>query len=458
MKRLTDAKRQTLLLSLTNGVVRALGLCLRMILSRELGPEIMGIGELAGSVHMLAITPLTSGLPMAISRLTAKVDRDNQQKPLLAGIWFTRVVSAFLIPPLLLLSPLIARLMGDARVLPSLWFTAPCVMILGYSASLNGYCYGMEQSALPAGSELLEQLCRVFFCLLLIKALPCLTAPWLAAIPVAATMAAEIMGLIFVLRRVPQLPRGLRVADGWKRAVFRLAAPATLTRLMQTGLRSLTAILIPLRLQASGLAAAEATARLGMLNGMAMPLLMLPCIFTSALSMVSMPKLAKAENQPKTLKRLLWQCAGACLSVGALCSALLWLAAPFISSRIYRQAELTALLRFCAPLTAVIAVSHFSGGVLTALGRQKQAMYGATLSAGLSLGLTWLLAARPHLRLQGVAWAHYAANAASLLWNAGVLLKGFTGDKSGPFPPSPGRPGDTPPAASATKGRVWRFS
>ena len=196
------AKKQTVFLTGVNAVVRALGLLMRVMLSRLLGAEIMGIAELAQGVHMLAITPLTSGLPLAISRMTARAPKDEKQKPLLAGVFLVRVASAALIPALLLFSPLLARWMGDVRVLPSLWFSAPCILILGYSAAFNGYCYGMERSLEPATSELIEQAARLILSFFLLTWLSRLTAAWLAAVPVVATMLAEIIGLIFVIWRL----------------------------------------------------------------------------------------------------------------------------------------------------------------------------------------------------------------------------------------------------------------
>ena len=158
------AKKQTVFLTGVNAVVRALGLLMRVMLSRLLGAEIMGIAELAQGVHMLAITPLTSGLPLAISRMTARAPKDEKQKPLLAGVFLVRVASAALIPALLLFSPLLARWMGDVRVLPSLWFSAPCILILGYSAAFNGYCYGMERSLEPALLRVSELWLRLHGC------------------------------------------------------------------------------------------------------------------------------------------------------------------------------------------------------------------------------------------------------------------------------------------------------
>ena len=416
------AKKQTAFLTAVNAVVRALGLLLRVLLSRALGAEIMGITELAQSVHMLAIAPLTSGLPLAISRMTAKAAPGDKHKPLMAGISLVRIASAVMIPALLLLSPLLSRLMGDIRVLPSLWCTAPCVLILGYSAAFNGYCYGMEMSRVPALSELIEQVARVGISLALLGLLNRLTAPWLAAVPVAATMLAELAGLWFVLNTLKISVRPLANGLALRRPVLRLSLPTTFTRVMQTLMRSLTAMMIPLRLQQSGLSAAEATSRLGMLNGMVMPFLMLPCVFTSALAMVAMPRLAKAEDDPRELRRLLLRCFGSCVPVAFICAAGVYALAPFLANALYRLPELADLFRLSAPLTALFAVGHIVAGVIAALGEQKRSMYGALGTSLLTLALTYALASDAGWRLSGVVLAQCVGQACGILWNVGVLI------------------------------------
>lgn len=416
------AKKQTIFLTVINGVVRALGLILRVLLSRALGAEIMGIAELAQSAHMLAITPLTSGLPMAVSRITAKAKPENKERPLLAGISLVRIASLALIPLFLLLSPWIGRAMGDIRVLPSLWFSAPCILILGYSAVYNGYCYGRELSRIPALSELIEQAARLGISLLLIALLPRLTPPWLAAIPVVATMLAEVLGLLFVLSALKLPVHQTSLGAAFRRPIFRLAAPTTLTRIINTSLRSLAAIMIPLRLQVSGLSAVEAMSRLGMFNGMVMPILMLPCVFTSALSMVALPKLAQNEDKPKELKRVLLICFNACLGVAVISWAAVCWAAPFLANKVYRMAELSELFRLAAPLAFLFAFSHVSGGVIAALGQQKRSMYGALPVSVITLVLTWCLTAQPGMRLNGVIWAQMAGQLAAIVWNTITLL------------------------------------
>ncbi len=414
-------RKQTIVLTGLNGMIRAMGFLLRVLLSRQLGAEAMGVVELASGVHMLAITPLTSGLPMAVSRLTAKEKEQKKTMPLYAGLRLIRMVSLFLIPVFILVSPIAARLTGDIRVLPSLFFTAPCILILGFSGVYNGYCYGIGRSYLPAVSELTEQGLRLFFTLCLLPLLARLTTPWLAAVPVASTMFAEIAGLVLVIISV-RIPALQEDPKPWTKPLLHLAVPSTITRLIHTLIRSVTSIIIPLRLYASGLGRSEATARLGMLNGMVLPVMMLPCIFTGALSMVMMPRLAKTDGDIRHCRKLLWNLLCAGIPVSLACSAGLWSAAPIFAQWIYRLPELTELFRAATPLCLLCATENLTGGAIAALGLQKSSMYGAFPSTILSLILTWILTAIPTFRLYGVIAGLAAGHVFAILWNAGVLV------------------------------------
>ncbi len=417
------ARQQTLFLALINGAVRLVGFTMRVALSRLLGAEIMGIGELAGSIHMLAITPLTAGLPLAVSRLTAKEDRGERGAALGAGKRLVWLASLVLVPVYLLLSPAIAHWTGDVRVLPSLLFSAPCIFILGYSGVYNGYCFGTERVFAPAWSEGIEQLVRAGLAVALVLLLPGLTAAWSAAIPIFSTMVAEICGLIFVLLvlRPPRVEKALCLPK--MRPILTLALPATGSRLIATALRSMIAVLTPVLLVRSGLAQAEATARLGMLSGMVMPIVMAPCVFTSALSMVALPRLAKAEGEPERLKALLAQFTRDSLLIGFLCMAGVYWLSPFVAARVFRLPELTGLFRIAAPLVPLMSLAHISSGMVAGLGQQKRAFWGALLSSGMTLLLHMLLTTQPTLRLTGALIALSAGEVLTASWNMAVLYR-----------------------------------
>ena len=415
-------KEQAVLLTVANTLVRAMGFIMRVIFSRLLGSEIMGIMELGSSIHMLAIAPATAGLPLAVSRLTAKAAAEKKEDALYAGKRLVRLLSLIWIPIYLILTPFIARLLGDDRTFPSLLMSAPCILVLGYSAALNGYCYGMNNAWPPAISELTEQTLRFLIAVLLIQSLPNLSPAWSAAVPAFATAVSEAAGVmlvIFMLRLPkPSAPPTVLM----QKQVVRLAIPPTVTRLVGTALRSLNAMLIPFRLKTSGLSMLEATSRFGMLTGMVMPVVMLPSVFTGSLAMLATPALAARENNRKALHAIILQLMSAALVVGIACAIAMYAAAPWIAIRMYRLPELTSLIRYLCPSVLLMSLQQVLSGMIAGLGRQKQALYGAIFGAVITLAVSWFLTAIPEMRLYGAALSMMYGQVVGLVWSLVLLL------------------------------------
>ena len=267
--------RQAAVLTCANAITRGAGFVLRVVLSRMLGAEAMGVMALSHSAHMLFITPVTAGLPLAVSRVTA---RSADARALRAGQSLVLRASAVLIPLWLLLSPLMAYALGDLRVLPSLWVFTPCLAVLGLSAVYNGFCYGLGRTWPPALSEMLEQMLRFVLSAGLLLALPGAGTAWRAAMPGAAAAIAEAVGLgliLYLLRGEITVAPDANCA-ALRRELWQLSLPLCGMRLLSTGLRALSGAMIPRRLVLSGLTLTQATAQLGMFQGMVMPVLLAP--------------------------------------------------------------------------------------------------------------------------------------------------------------------------------------
>ena len=69
---MASLKKQALVLTLANAYTRALGFVLRLVSARLMGAEAVGVMEMSSSGVMLAITPVTAGIPTAMSRLPAE--------------------------------------------------------------------------------------------------------------------------------------------------------------------------------------------------------------------------------------------------------------------------------------------------------------------------------------------------------------------------------------------------
>ena len=406
-----SVRKQAVILTCFHALTRALGFILRVLLSRLMGAEAVGVMELSHSAHMLSITPVTAGLPLAVSRMTA---RDKSDLPLRAGRQLAWRISLCLLPVWLLLAPVLSYLLHDLRVLPSLLLFAPCIPILGLSAIYNGYCYGSGNVFPPALSEIVEQLLRFSLSAALHLLLPQLTIAYRAAVPALATAIAEAAGLLLVicLLRRPRAAAGNLLPA--QREILRLSLPLMLSRLLTTMLRTASGALIPLRLIASGLDRASAMEAFGMLQGMVMPLIFLPGIVTGALGTVGTSAIAERSGlQRRRMAILLFLSALICGCAGAV---FLRAFADLLAQHIFNLPALAPLLRAAAPLTLFFALQHAVNGVMSGLGLQKQLLLPSLMSAVISLACLYFWAAEPQLRILGAIRAMVVAQAAGVLW------------------------------------------
>lgn len=402
-------KKQTAVMAACNVGIRGLGFVLRLITSRLLGPEAVGVMELAGQAHMLVLTPAAAGLPTAVSRMTAKAQ--DKEGVLLAARSMTLRLGLLMGGLLLVFSSFIARWMGDERILPSLLLYSPCVMIIGLSGVYRGYSLGQGNAWPPALCEMTEQVVRLFCVLAASVLIPRLTVAWRAAVPAFATVMGEGIGLCMIglwLR-----PRTRKKAPVEKQ-LFHQALPITMNRLSHTLLRTLCSVMIPLRLCASGLSHQEAISRMGMLSGMVMPMIFLPGMFSGALGMVSTPAVAgcaSCQRQRKLTARLLVTAAG----VGCVCSSVLYVFAFFIGEKLYGLPEVGQLLQAMSPMAAFLPVQQVLSGIMAGLGLQKKSFFASLWGAAITLGLTYVWTAQPHLGIYGAGYANLIGHLVTLV-------------------------------------------
>ena len=410
-------KKQALTLTIANGFTRGLGFFFRLMTARLMGAEAIGVMELSASAAMLALTPATAGLPTAMSRVTARPNAD-QSAVLCAGLSLNRRIALVMMPLLFLLAPGMAWLLSDFRTLPAILISIPAVFLLGCCAVYSGWFYGRGDMLTPAQCECSEQIVRFVGSLVLLLIFTRSPLSVRAALPGFAGILAGICVWMMFRRRAP-LPPGVPSAD-LRRELLALSAPTAVSRLCQTCLRMLTAVLLPLCLRQSGLTASAATAQFGLLSGMAM-LIMAPGVVTSAMCMVAAPAVSRQESNRVRLKRTMRQLLLMAGLIGCLSSCVLFLFAQPISMLLYGEPALAGVLMALSPLSMLFAIQQVQFGLVTGLGVQRRAMPGTIVSSVLTLVVMSALCPMPSVRIFGAVLAMLAGSLVRVIWNAAVL-------------------------------------
>ena len=377
-----SAGRGTLLLTVLGGLSQLLGFSYRVALSRRVGAEVMGLYQLVMPVYSVLMSLTAVGLTAAVSNLTSRYLALGNRRG--AGQTLSRclrLLFLLLIPVGAVVIPasdfISVAVLGDARTQLGLILLVPCVALTGVENLHKHAFYGAGRVALPAVVELLEQFIRTAAVLGLLWLFLPQYPERVVGLIVAGMVVCEVFSsltltLLYRLRRPPLTGPG-EPAGVLRRQIAAIALPMAFNALLGNLMGAANTALIPQKLVKGGLERGEAVARLGVVCGMTLPMLSLPTMFLGPLSLVLVPRLARADalRDRKEIARL----TGRAMSVTALLAlpAMAWMAvlAPELGQLLFRRQDVGV---YALPLAAAMALNCFCSvlaSVLNGTGRQK---------------------------------------------------------------------------------------
>lgn len=427
---------------------RGLGALYRVVLVRLVGAEAIGIFQMASPIFRLALHLSTLGLPGPVAQMTSgargRARRLQARRVEQTGLWLTLLATVATGALLALLTPWIGqRLLHDERSLLAVRVLPLWLLPAALGAVVRAIAQGRQMMADLAVTQSLEQVVRVGAVLgLALLAIPYGEATVAAAIVVGSAVGelASLVALAWRLRMGPPAwppvaaPTSSRAGGGvwvlWSplavvRSLLRLASPLLLLQLVNNLTATINAVLIPRRLQAAGLVAADATILYGELTGMALPLLYLPMVAVWPITQVLMPDLAAqaAQERWKTVHHRVGRALLLAGGVGLASLALLTWQPDRIAGLLYGEPHIAAQVRILALSAPFAYLNHTLTAALLGLGETRTPLVTFLVASTLRLGLIHILVARPDLTILGAAWALVADELLSALLNGRGLWR-----------------------------------
>lgn len=389
----------TVLLTAIGLFSQVVGFFYRIMLSRLIGAETMGLYQLVMPVYSMLMSITAVGLTVAVSTLSAKYyalgDRGAVRDTLRRALCcFLIVVLPLGVVVALCSDPISVYLIGDARTQLGIILLMPCVLLTGVE-NLHKHCfYGIGRVAPPAATETAEQLIRTTAVILLLILLRPSTGEGKVGVIVAGMVLCEVFSAVTLTalfrrywRREPPGPARAQVTG---RQLVSIAVPVGATSLLGTLLGSANAVLIPARLVAGGMESGEAMASFGVLCGMTMPLLSMPTGFVGALCLTMVPDLARrtAGGDRRAAGQFLDRVVTATSLLMAPAMALLAVIGPTIGRAMYREPTVGAYVVPLAVGTLLSCWQSVLSGALNGLGLQGRGARNAIASDVVQLAFT----------------------------------------------------------------------
>lgn len=393
-------------------LAKGLSAVYRVLVAQWLGAEAVGLYELAAPVLATGISLCGMGLPVATSALVATALGRGQRgaaRDLLRATRLLLTLTGALGATLVLaFAPRLAGALGNPAAAGAIRAVAPAILLATLLAGEKAWLQGSGRVAASAGAVSAEQVARVGAALVAARAFIGRGAAAGAA-AVAWAPAVGAAGGLLACGAAEHLARPREgSADGRAGTadLLRAGFPNWAAGVVSALTTALDAAFVVWRLRAAGLGDYTATAWLGELSGMAMPVAAGPAVLFGALGSALVPDLALdwARGRRAALRRrgaaaYFWS-----LAIAIPCAAILWqLSEPICRLIFPRNVGAAQPLSVLAFTGIPLAAGYVAAAAANAVGRPAVLLPGAVSGAAAKSALVLALTGTAGLGVRGAA-------------------------------------------------------
>lgn len=394
--------RGTLFLTFAGILSRMMGFFYRIFLANTIGAEGMGIYQLIFPIYSVCYALCASGIETSVSKLTAAkfaVERPGEACSILkAGLFLTLTLSltcsllvfhyADFLAEIFLKEPLCAPLLKILALTIPLGTAQSCIC---------GYYFGIHRAGVPSAAQLIEQSFRIGCVFLLYRI--CIVnrmnvTPALAVIGLAV---GEFCSLLFTItcfsfRQKISPSVSLLRSLPFLKDILSLAAPLTCSRICINLLASLEAATIPAALRSYGMDSSAALSVYGILNGMALPLILFPNALTGSLSTMLLPAVSESQagGNLLALRHTINRIFSFCLLMGCGCFLFFFFFGNFLGNFLFSNEHAGDFITVLSWICPFLYLNTTLTSVLNGLGRTGQTFFNGTVSLFIRIGFIFL--------------------------------------------------------------------
>ena len=305
--------KSTIVLIIGGLLTKILGMIIRIITTRIIGLNGVGLYMMIMPTYGLFITIATLSLPIAISKLVSENTRNN--KNIILGIIpIAMIINTLLVLILLLSSKFIASnlLQNDKLHTPilAMSITLPFITL---SNIIRGYFFGKEKMVPHVTSNIIEQIIRIIMTIIitpyLLKYGIISTITGLILYNVISEIISTLILFLFIPKNIKITKQDIIPNYDNIRDIFKISIPTTAGRIISAVSVFLEPIIITYVLLKIGYTNKEITNEYGIISGYVFPLVMMPQFLSAAISNALLPTVSKyhAEKNKKQIKNKLYQ-------------------------------------------------------------------------------------------------------------------------------------------------------
>ena len=298
--------KSTIILLIGGLITKLLGMIIKIVMSRLIGAEGLGLYMMILPTFSLFITISQFGLPVALSKLVAE-DTKNNKRLMFSIIPISLIINIILILIILLIAPYLSNsLLHNKNTYFSILAIAVVIPFTTISSITRSYFFGKQQMFPHVISNITEDVVRLIIMLIGIPFfLPkgiTYTVCFIVLSNVLSELASILVLFFFLPKNFKIKKRDLIPNKTYIKESLSIGVPNTTGRFIGSIGYFLEPIILTSVLLYSGYSQSFITREYGILSGYVMPLLLLPSFFTMAISQALLPVVSKEYVKGKGKK------------------------------------------------------------------------------------------------------------------------------------------------------------
>lgn len=390
MKRLKLFMWNTCILVITAFFVRGISMFFQVYISNRIGSEGIGVFSLLSSLTIFVVTFANSGIYLSATRLVSESLAKGKtvrayhviQKCMRYSLFFGILAAILLISSASYIVYFLLHSQISAISLYVIAFSLPFTSLI---TSLEGYFVAVKKVSKNSLNQILGVLLKIGISIFLLGKMTSFSIDSACiSLMIAHTLseAVSFVYLYFCYYRNKQknslsISNSSKDTHGILKQIMHISFPVAITSYIRSGLSTVKQMLIPIRLEKSGLSCEEAISSYGIIQGMVMPVLLFPSILIRSFSSLLIPEFARYRVKKDYLRMqqvisIIFQTT-CFFSIGTL--GIFFLFSNTISILLYQGANIGKFLLLLCPCICFIYLDDMIDAILKGLDEQLNVMY-----------------------------------------------------------------------------------
>ena len=375
----------TIILIIGGFITKILSMVIKIVMTRLVGTEGIGLYMLVNPTFMLFIAICTLGLPTAISKLVSE-DKRNNKKLIFSSLFLIIIINLIVMLFIFLSAKFISNnLLHESRTYYSIIAIALVLPFISISGILRGYFFGKQRMFPHVLSNVLEDVTRLISIILFTPFFLLRGLEFAVSFLILSNIISELTSILILFFFLPKnfklYKKDITPSMSNIKDILDISLPTTGSRLIGTTGMFFEPIILTYFLIKSGFSNQYILNEYGILNGYVMPLILLPSFFTGAISQALLPIVSNgyANKHYKYTRNKIKQAIFISLLIGIPATLIFTIIPEIPLKLIFNTNQGITYIKILAPICLLHYIQAPLTTSLQAMGKSNSAMFGTLI-------------------------------------------------------------------------------